>query len=293
VKYALQRCCVTADSLRQYETSTDAVLRRLGIAVEDVDGFGCCGYPLKNVDHRAHVLASARNLALAERAGRDVLTLCDCCYGSLKHAAHSIGESRDLRDHVGSRLAGEGLQYTGRASVRHLFEVLLEDVGIETIRGRITRPLDGVRVAVHYGCHLLRPSRIVGFDDPRSPSTFDRLVAVTGAESVPWSRKLECCGSSMLGVDDALSATFADGKASSAREAGAQCVCVSCPFCHLQFDRVRHRHLAGRPDAEGVPAILFTQLLGLALGIDESALGLDRNKIGLRGIAAFGVARKG
>ncbi len=292
MKYAIQRCCVTPDSLKQYESSTDAVLRELGVACEDVEGFGCCGYPLKNINHRAHVLASARNLALAERAGRDVLTLCDCCYGSLKHAAHSIGESSALREHVGKKLAGEGLRYSGRVSVKHLFEVLADDVGIEKIRARIVKPLHGVRIAVHYGCHLLRPSKIVGFDDPRSPSTFDRLVEVTGAESVPWSRKLECCGSSMSGVDDDLSADIVGGKVASARAAGADCLCVSCPFCHLQFDRVQGRYLSKRDGAEGVPALLFTQLLGFALGINESRLGLRQNEMDAGVIAAFGNRRE-
>jgi len=284
---ALMRCCATAPLLDAYEAATDSVLSRLGIGLVDLD-FNCCGYPLRNSHFDAYVLSSARNLALAERAKVDLLTVCSCCYGSLKQAGHLLRQDDALRASANAAIAGERLSCSGSANVRHLLEVLRDDVGLDRIRRERTRTFEGVKVACHYGCHLLRPSDVVQLDDAKSPSILDELVEATGATSVPWTSKLDCCGSPVWGLNDALSTELTARKVASAREGGADLLCVVCPYCFLQFDRAQQALAAERRIAP-LPVILVHQLLGLSLGLDAAALGLGPVRLP----GALGLARTG
>jgi len=234
---------------------------------------------LKNSDFNAYVLASARNLALAEQRDSNILTLCNCCYGSLKHAAHVLEGDATLREEINALLKKEGLRVGGNRRVRHFLEILHDDIGLESLQRSFKRTFKGLKVAVHEGCHLLRPSSILKFDDALSPVKFDALVKATGAEPVPWSAKLDCCGSPLMGVNDALSMDLTQKKLLSAKRAGADCLCVVCPFCHIQFDTVQERMIADRGSDVHMPSILFPQLLGLCLGLDVKTLGIDMNRL--------------
>ncbi len=284
--YAIQRCCTTPVFLKQYETSTDAVLRALGVDVVDIKEFNCCGYPLKNVNFEAHVLLSARNLALAKNAGLDIVTFCNCCYGNLRHVRHQLKTDADLRARTDRTLHREGLECPQDIQVKHLLDVLLEDVGIGEIEKKMSRSFEGLKVAVHYGCHLLRPRQIAGFDNALAPTKLDRLVEMTGAESVAWSTKLDCCGSPVWGVDDPLSMDLTATKLKDASHAGAECLCTACPYCQLQFDKVQKRIQEVRGTNHALPALLFTQILGLCLGLDAAELGIEENAVNASGIAA-------
>lgn len=279
MKIAVLRCCSTSIDLLHYESSTNAVLKELGIGTVDVREFKCCGYPLRNFNFKAYVLASARNLALAEKRSLDVLTVCNCCFGSLKHAEHVLREDPGLRDHVNAALAREGLSYEGRSTARHFLQLLHDDVGVEAIDRRIKRRFHGLKVATHYGCHILRPRNVVEFDNPLSPVKFDRLVEVTGAESIPWPTKLDCCGSPLLGVNDDLALSIMGKKMESARNAGADCLCVTCPYCQFQFGRARRMAGSAVASEGGIPSVLYPQLLGLSLGIKGKALGLKAEEL--------------
>lgn len=287
MKFALQRCCTTPIFLKQYESSTDAVLGKLGVGLVDIKDFNCCGYPLKNFNFKAHVLASARNLSLAEKRELNIITLCNCCYGSLKHVNHLMKEDTSLKSEMNITLEKEGLRYDGGIEVKHLLEIFFRDIGIEHLKERVVKTFKGLKIATHYGCHILRPRRIMQFDDAFSPSIFDKLVEITGAESIAWSSKLECCGSPMLGINDELSMDLTETKIKDARRSGADFLCVACPYCQLQFDRVQRMLHSKRRSNGQLPSILFTQLLGLSLGIDSETLGMDRNELSLRGILDF------
>lgn len=287
MKFALQRCCTTPIFLKQYESSTDAVLGRLGVDLVDIKDFNCCGYPLKNFNFKAHVLASARNLSLAEKRELDIITLCNCCYGSLKHVNHLMKEDTSLKSEMNITLEKEGLRYDGGIEVKHLLEIFIRDIGIEHLKKRVVKTFKGLKIATHYGCHILRPRKIMQFDDAFSPSIFDKLVEITGAESIAWSSKLECCGSPMLGINDELSMDLTETKIKDARGSGADFLCVACPYCQLQFDRVQRMLHSKRCSNGHLPSILFTQLLGLSLSIDSETLGIDQNELSLRGILDF------
>jgi heterodisulfide reductase subunit B len=290
---ALMRCCATAPLLEQYEAATDALLATLGIGVADLE-FNCCGYPLRNSRFDAYVQSSARNLALAERERLDLVTMCSCCYGSLKHVDQLLRTNEPLRRATNAALEDETLRCSGTGKVRHILQVLHEDVGLERLRRERSRTFEGLKVACHYGCHLLRPSEVTQFDDPTTPSILDRLVETTGAQSVPWAAKLDCCGSPVWGVNDALSLDLTERKLRSARESGADVLCVVCPYCHLQLERAQRTILAQRGGVE-LPVILVHQLLGLSLGVPAETLGWsgDRPPLAAAGTQRSTGARHG
>jgi heterodisulfide reductase subunit B len=277
MKFALFLGCTTPSRLKGYESSSRAVLGKLGVELVDVPDFNCCGYPLRNMDFKAFVLSSARNLALATREGLNVFSLCKCGYGTLKKAAHLMKENASLRKEINGTLAEEGLQYEEDVEVLHLLTVLYKEVGLEVIKEKITRSFENLKVATHYGCHALRPSEVTQFDDPVAPTLFDELVNITGAQSVEWASKLECCGGPLLGVNDELSSVFRDKKLLDAKKAGAAYLTTACPFCQIQFDTVQNQ-IGTEPGANHrVPSIPYPQLLGLCLGLDKETLGLNRN----------------
>jgi len=287
MKYALFLGCTIPARVKQYESASRAVLKALNVGVVDIREFNCCGYPLRNIDFKAFVLLSARNLALAERDDLDIITLCQCCFGSLKKANHLLKEDASLRNEVNSHLEKEGLRYQGGIEVKHLLEVLYHDVGMTAIQKELTQMYEGLPIAAHYGCHILRPSQVVQFDDPVSPTIFDQLIEITGAHTIYWPQRLECCGAPLCGINDELSMDLSKKKLDSGRQLGAEYVCVACPYCHLQFDTVQERMFAGKQRSDRLPSILYPQLLGLCMGIDEKALGLEMNRIPLDGIKRF------
>ncbi len=287
MKYAFFLGCNIPARLPQYESSARAVLARLDVKIIDYREFTCCGYPLRNIDQKAFLLSAAGNLALAERDGYDILTLCKCGFGTFKEAQYKLKNDETLRKEINDLLKKQGLSYQGHVEVKHLLSVLYHDVGVETLKKKITAPTRGLRIATHYGCHALRPSRITGFDDPIAPSLFDELVKATGAESVEWDEKLSCCGAPLLGINDQISTDLTKKKLHSGIKAGADYLCTACPYCQLQFDQVQKESASEWGLERSLPAILYPQLLGLCMGIDKEDLGLERNHIGIDAITSF------
>lgn len=290
MEFSLFIGCNIPARVQQYELSARAVLKRIGVDVVDVGEFNCCGNPMRNTDFEAYILFSARNLALAQRRGLDLMVLCNCCYGSLKKADFHLRESADLKKEVNRVLEKEGLAYTGGIEVKHFLSVLFHEVGLPAIREKITRTFKDLKVATHYGCHVLRPSDVMAFDHPVAPVVFDQLVEATGSKSVPWPLKLECCGAPLLGINDDLSLALTRKKLEDGKASGAEFLCVSCPFCHMQFESVQRQ--IGLPEEPGgsgrqLPSILYPQLLGLAMEIDGKTLGIGMNTINMDKIEAF------
>lgn len=287
MKFALFLGCTIPARLDQYESSSRAVLEKLDVGIVDIKEFNCCGYPLRNISFKTFVLSSARNLALAEEKGLNVMTPCKCCFGSLKKVDHLMRENSSLRKEVNTTLEREGLKYEGGIEVRHLLSVLYHEVGIESIREKMEKTYEGLTIATHYGCHVLRPSEVVQFDDPVAPSLFDQLVEVTGAESVEWAAQLECCGAPVWGINDELSMDLTEKKVRDGSESGADYLCSACPYCHIQFDTVQTLILAERGGNHRLPSVLYPQLLGLAMGVDREVLGLEMNRVPIDGIEGF------
>ncbi len=282
MKYALFLGCNIPARVHQYELSARAVLTALNVELTDIRAFGCCGYPMRNSDLETYLLFSAKSLALAEREGLDVLTLCQCCFGSLKMAAHLLATNAALKEGVNEFLDKKNLHYGGTGKVTHLLSLLHNDVGEAVIKKSIKTPFKDLKIAAHYGCHALRPSNVMQFDDPVAPKMLDTLVSLTGAKSVDWPQKLECCGAPLMGVNDDLSMRLAVKKLAGAKASGADFLSVSCPWCQIRFDDAQVED-DGVVKA-GLPSILYTQLLGLGMGIPGEKLGLSRNNKDFSGI---------
>jgi heterodisulfide reductase subunit B len=273
MKYAFFKGCKIPYYLEQYGTSTRAVLKTFRVDLIELD-FNCCGYPNRDLHFESFILSAARNMALAEKKNLDILTPCKCCYGSLRHAYHHLNENEMLRRDINAILSREGLAWEGKGKVKHLLTVLSDDIGLPAIYASIVKPLGELTVAAHYGCHALRPSNIVHFDDPLAPSIFEDLVAATGAKTVDWPRRLDCCGNPLWGKNNAISLSLMRTKVTDASESGADCICTACTYCQLQFDQIQ---AAQAREQNSIPSMLYTQLLGMSMGLPERLLGIKRN----------------
>jgi len=276
--------CAIPNRFNNYESSMRAVAEALDIELLDFEGASCCGtVVLKSIDETSWLAMSGRNIALAESRGHDIVTPCNGCYGSLRDVDHVLHENEEHRETVNQVLKTIGLEYKGETRIRHFVEVLYDLR--DKIREKIVRPLEGLRIAFHPGCHLIRPSTVAGFDDPELPHKVDELLELTGAVSVPWTLKLRCCGSPLLIASEDVANRILQEKMISAREAGANCVVTNCPACHTQFDV----QALGLTDDSGnsleLPALFVTQVLGLAMGLDPETLGLEMNRVPLDPIA--------
>ncbi len=259
MRYALFRCCTSAPHMPEYELATDIVLSRMEVDSVSVPEFGCCGYPLRNLDQKAWLLASARNLALAQAYRAAIVTVCNCCYGTLRHCIQTLAQSSELYQEINSHLKTEGLTLDLQAQVKHLLQVLAQDIGLKALRQKVQRPADDMNLALHYGCRILRPSSVLKMEDPFRPKTLETLVEAVNARTLAWERKLDCCGAPVWATDEKLSDTIAAGKISEAQAAGADGICVVCPFCQLRLEGSRKK------DSD-LPVIAYPQLLAYCLG---------------------------
>jgi heterodisulfide reductase subunit B len=278
MKYAFFQGCNIPIRIQQYATSTEAVLRTFGIGLEVVPDFNCCGYPARNVDEKAYLLPSIRNLAIAEKKGLDILVICNCCFASLQKAKNVMANNSELKDELNGMLAKENLKYTGNVAVKHYLTVFYDDIGTEKIKTRLVNTFKDLNISVIHGCHILRPREITMFDDSFVPKITEDLLRTTGVTSLEWQGKLECCGAALAGINDELSKKLLAEKISGAQKAGAEYITPVCSYCHLQFDTTQKNMLAeGSTDAKLLPVLLYPQLLGLCLGISEEALGIEQN----------------
>jgi heterodisulfide reductase subunit B len=276
-KYALFLGCVAPARYPGIEASTRAVCKELGMDIVELEGAGCCPAPgvIKSFETDAWLAVAARNLALAQNKGADIITICNGCYGSLFDAAHILHNDPEKLRAVNKILREVGMEYNGDVKVHHFAEVFYKEIGLEHLKSHIKNPLD-LKVAVHYGCHFLKPSNIKALDDPERPKILDELVEVTGAKSINYKDKMMCCGAGggVRSGNPALATKFTEEKLKNMKAVGAQFIIDVCPFCHLQFDRTQK-------DVKGydIPVIHLAQLYGLAMGVPKEKLGLDLQEI--------------
>ena len=279
MRYALYLGCWIRTELYNIEMSTREVMARLGVELIDIPGFSCCGYPLRSMNVPTMLYLSARNLALAEKTGLDLFALCNGCHASISEVKHALDSDPELAKKVNENLAMEGLEYRGSSRVLHLIEILNNEVGVERIEASLTRGLDGFRFAPHYGCHALRPSVVGRPEDPEDPKILDGLIRTLGAEAAYYPERLDCCGSS-LGLHDIETALkIAGAKLGSIKERGFDGMVVVCPFCYKMYDARQDviKRVIEDEDIK-IPVFYYTQLLGLAMGIDAKKLGLHLNQ---------------
>ncbi|MBI2305340.1 MAG: 4Fe-4S dicluster domain-containing protein [Chloroflexi bacterium] len=280
VAYALFWGCQIPARLPFAEKATRVLLHRLKIPAQDLTGFTCCPEKelIRTTDEELWYTAGARNLALAETSGLDVLTPCNGCYSTQKEILYQLKLNPRLKEKVNQALHALNLNYQGRVKTKHLVEFLYDDYGTVALQGQVTAPLAGVKVAVHYGCHLLRPNPAINFDDPVEPTKFDALVQALGAKSVSYSTKMLCCGQGFNAVEEAeKSAALPALKLRELKELGVKALVTSCPTCFMQYD---YKQAIMRRQGEDIhiPVFYVSELIALALGAAPQELGLELHR---------------
>jgi heterodisulfide reductase subunit B2 len=280
MKYAFFLGCTIPARSRNYELSARKVADKLNIELVDVKEFICCGFPIKASDQRSSEIMAAYNLCLAQEKELDILTLCSSCGSALTEAAHHLSEDGNARDEVNERLAGAGLKYEGNVKVRHFARVLFEDIGEDKIKEHLQKDLSDLKVAIHYGCHYLKPSEIYdGFDQVEAPRSLDELVQLTGAEVVDYRGKKKCCGGPVLPVDENVALSVTKEKLDNIAETDANAMCLVCPFCSVMYDSNQKSIESEYDTTYNLPVLYLTQILGIAMGFDRKALGLNMNVV--------------
>ncbi len=270
--------CVGPNRYPQIEAATMLVFQKLGINLHDMKGASCCPAPgvFRSFDIPTWLAIAARNITIAEQDKRDVAVICNGCFGTLLEANHIMQTEADKRRFTNDVLAKVNREFKGTSKVRHVLDILYHDVGVPAVADLVVNPLRGIKVGVHYGCHLLKPSAIRPWGKNERPRFFDELVEATGAESVDYKDKYMCCGAGggvRTAVKD-ISLDFTREKLTNMTEAGVDCVVDACPFCHLQFDLGQVEIKQIFQQEFKIPVIYYTQLLGLAMGLSPYDLGL-------------------
>jgi heterodisulfide reductase subunit B len=278
VKMAFYPGCSLESTSREYRDSALLVVRALGIEIEEIADWICCGStPAHMSDDLLGIALPSYNLQLVERMEAEgVLVPCASCYSRLKAANNAVKSDPDKRQKVAEVL---GEEYGGGVAVRHMIEPIDEIIRQPDFGSRLKQQLTGLKVASYYGCLLVRPPEITGFDDPEDPQSLDRMVKAVGAVPVRWRYKVECCGAALAFARPEIVEKLSGEILQDAKDSGADVVIVACPLCQSNLD-LRQRDIEKflGMDLE-IPVLYFTQLLGLALGFSWKELGLDRHTI--------------
>lgn len=278
MKYAYFPGCSVKSSGRAFEESFLAICKALGIGMEEMDNWNCCGATMyMSVDEANAYALSIRNLALAERTGCDMVAPCGGCYGILLKADQYYKKYPAIRQSVDKALEGVGLPYQGKAKVRHPIEVLVNDLGAKTITAYVKehgKPLKGLKIASYYGCRLVRP--IAYFDDPHNPITMDQLMKACGAQTVEWGLKVKCCGGSLTGTMPDVGLEMAYQINQEAAKKGADLIVTACPLCQFNLECYQDDMKDRWPAYKPIPVLYFTQMIAFAMGLGPEATAFKR-----------------
>lgn len=281
MKYSYFPGCSLKGLGRAYEESLLPVMRHLDVELNELNDWNCCGATAyMSVDEEKACVLAARNLAIAEKTGpEDLLTPCSACYLVLNKTKHNIADFPVVRDDVNRALKTANLTYTGRTVVRHPLDVLFHDVGVETIKQKVVRPLKGLKVAPYYGCQVVRP--YATFDQAWNPTTMDKILAALDAEIVPYPLKTRCCGGSLTGTVPEAGLRMCYILLEEAVRRGADVIATVCPLCQFNLDAY-HDQIEKSWGPAHISTVYFTQLMGLAFGMEPRQLGLHRNFVPMK-----------
>ena len=269
MKYSYYPGCTSSTTGVEYGLSTEAVCEALGMELIELPDWNCCGASSAHaLNHELATALPGRNVAIAQAAGLDIAIPCPACY------QHSLIADKRFREDEAWRAEMEellGFEYTGRAKPRHLLEIIGNDFDLDDIAAQVKKPLEGLKPVSYYGCVLVRPPELTGWDDPEHPVIMDRLLKALGAEPVSWSYIVDCCGASLTLNRSDVVVTLVNGLVQAAEEAGANCIVTACGMCQINLDtRQKDHHM---------PILYFTELLGLALNLPATNSWFKRHAI--------------
>ena len=289
MKYAYFPGCSLKGTGKGYEESLLPAMKALGVELEEIDDWNCCGATAyMAVDEVKACVMASRNLAIAEKSGhKEMLAPCSACYLVLNKTKHYIHDSPAVKKVVQKALNAVSLSYEGRTEVRHPLDVLVNDIGLDAIKKRVTTPLKGLKVAPYYGCQIVRP--YATFDDQYNPTTMDRLLEALGATVVRYPLKTRCCGGSLTGTlpEPGLLCSYILLKEAIKR--GADVIATVCPLCQFNLDSY-HDKIAAKWQPAKIPVVYFSQLMGLAFGLPANQLGLQRSMVPMKPLAQMAAA---
>jgi heterodisulfide reductase subunit B len=267
MKYAFFLGCLIPARELSYEVSVRKVMPELGVELVDMKGANCCApFSIQSVDYASWLALAARDLAIAEEMGMDVMTLCNDCYESLLMVNNILKRNKELRNKVNETLSEVGKEFKGKIDVKNLVDVLYGDVGLSKVKNAIKEPISGIRVGAQPGCHLTKPKRI-HFEILRGFNELDSLVEATGVESIPYERKEMCCGGPLRDINDDMARQISRQKLSALKEAEVQAIVTVCPFCFLQLDLGQLEIKRHFNEEYNLPVIHFIELLRLGMGM--------------------------
>jgi heterodisulfide reductase subunit B2 len=280
VKYAYYPGCSLEKTQRGYDASVREVFRALGQDLIEIEDWNCCGATMyMSVKETVSLAVSARNLALAEKMGMEILAPCSSCFTVLAKTKRVLNQVPSLHRAVNEALAEGGLTYTGTTRIRHPLDVLMNDIGIGAIKERVRKNLGGLKIAPYYGCQIVRPDKT--FDDRENPLLLDKLLDACGGDVVYFPMKVRCCGGMLMTTFEDTALKLNKELLQCACANGAEAIATTCPLCHFNLEAYQGRINRVYGTAFDVPILYFTQLLGIALGLPATSLGLDSSFIPL------------
>jgi len=279
-EYAYFLGCITPNRYPGVEAATKKIFKEFGIESKEMVGASCCPAPgvFGSFDMYTWLPIAARNLAIAEEMGLEIYVTCNGCFGSLQEADHLLKAHPKLKEKVNEILGKVGREYKGTTNVYHAVTLLHDDIGLDRLKEKVTKPMKGVNVAIHYGCHFLKPSEVRGLGSSETPFYLENLVKATGAKEAVYKDKLMCCGAGggVRTADTPTALEWARQKLVSMIEAGADCVIHPCAFCHLQLDRGQYEINEAFGTSFDLPVLHVMQFMALAMGMSEKEVGLDQ-----------------
>jgi heterodisulfide reductase subunit B len=275
MEYTYYPGCSQEVSNKAYDVSARNVSRALDANLVELEDWNCCGATnYMSVRELRSFAISARNLALAEQKKRDLVTVCSACYTTLNKTHNYMQSDGKLKAEINDALSAVNLNYEGTTTVRHLLDVLVNDVGIENIARKATVKLDGLCIAPYYGCQMTRPYGT--FDDPERPVTMDTLFAALGAGVADYPLRAKCCGGMLMTTADKVALKLVRDLLECAVKNGAKCIVTACPLCHINLDAYQTNVNKTFGTNFSVPILYFTQLVGVALGLSRRELALGK-----------------
>jgi len=288
-EYAYYPGCSLEHTASPYDLSMRAVFKALDIGLREIEDWNCCGATMYMSSKKiVGYSISARNLALAQEMKLDVCAPCSSCYTILDKTNRQFNWNPQQRQQINTALAEAGLSYDGSVKVRHPLDILINDLGLEKLREKVTNPLKGLKVAPYYGCQIVRPHGY--FDDTDDPQTMDRLIRALGGEAVHYPLKVRCCGGMLMTTDDTIALKLCHEILQAAADNNADVVATACPLCHINLEGYQKQINARFGSHLDLPIVYFTHLVGVALGLSAQELGLDKLLIAPRRLMAKEVA---
>jgi succinate dehydrogenase / fumarate reductase cytochrome b subunit len=286
MRFAYYPGCSARSTCAELNAATHAVAARLGLELTQLDSATCTGArELRAIDPAGFYTLNTRILALAEREGLPLMTVCNTCTLNLLDAHAAFVEDAGLAAEINARLADEDLHYSGRTRISHFLWVLYEDIGTERLRAMVVRPLNGLTVAAFYGCHITRPPLRYGFIDSRNNVALERLAEILGCRPIDYSGRTECCGFHTAAHDERVAIKLTGSHIKSAKINGANTMVTPCPLCHTVLDGFQREIEKDMGETLDMPVLHLPQLVGLALGLAPEQLRLDRHMVPAHALA--------